>query len=175
MILTHEGVFLVISNPLGIFLNPFNSLGMFLRHLVPFNLLRLFLSFRCLCNILATLRSTGDFLRLSLTLPVCREPTRDILKTFFFFWLNYMQFSERPKLHVVQSSVAFQPLHFSPMVTNYFIIFLFSSSSLSLHNLSNSSTPSFLCKNHLLLPYSLISHNQKLSSFLKLSYLLYGT
>ena len=90
MILTHEGVFLVISNPLGIFLNPFNSLGMFLRHLVPFNLLRLFLSFRCLCNILATLRSTGDFLRLSLTLPVCREPTRDILKTFFFFWLNYM-------------------------------------------------------------------------------------
>ena len=91
MILTHKGVFLVISNPLGIFLNPFNSLGMFLRLHVPFNLLRLFLSFRCLCNILATLRSTGDFLRLSLTLPVCREPTRDILKTFFFFfWLNYM-------------------------------------------------------------------------------------
>lgn len=82
MILTHKGAVLVISDPLGKFLNHFNSLGMFFRLFLPFNLLRAFLSFRCLCNILATSWSTGDILRLSLVLPICQELTRDILIFF---------------------------------------------------------------------------------------------
>ena len=73
MILTHEGAFLVIPNLLGIFLNPFDSLGMFPRLLVLFNWLRVFLSFGCLCNIPITLWSTRDILRLSLALSICRS------------------------------------------------------------------------------------------------------
>ena len=74
----------MISNPLGIFLKPSNSLGMFLRLFVPFNLLRVFLSFGCLCNILATSWTTEDILGLSLALSICQEPIGDILRNFLF-------------------------------------------------------------------------------------------
>ena len=86
-----RGSFLSDSNPLGIFLNPFNPLGMFLRLFVLFNLLRVFLSFGCLCNILATSWSIKDILEFSLAFPICQEPTKDILNFFFFF----------AKLHIV--------------------------------------------------------------------------
>ena len=45
MVLTHEGVAFVISNPLRDVLDPFNSIGDALRVLVSFTQLRVFLPF----------------------------------------------------------------------------------------------------------------------------------
>ena len=87
MILTHEGAFLVIPNLLGIFLNPFDSLGMFPRLLVLFNWLRVFLSFGCLCNIPITLWSTRDILDFLLHFPYVGAYWG---YSKIFFWLNYM-------------------------------------------------------------------------------------
>ena len=89
MVLTHEGVPLVISNPL-VFLGLSNSLRNVFRIFISFDLPRgIFIISMHLCNILIFHDPWGLSLNFFffLALLIFRESTRDIL---IFFWvLNY--------------------------------------------------------------------------------------
>ena len=103
-----------------------------------------------------------------------------IFEIFFFTKLCVVQWGS--KLHVVQPPDVFLPLHFSPMVTNRFFFFSFSSSPSSLHIIPNSLTSIFSLYKTLplshsfcnLIPLSQISSSETLS-LSKLFHFLYGT